>query len=135
MPPSENGRNESAPVAALRAKALVAEDVGHQLGESVGDLLDAEARLAGLERQRVAGKRRRDDGEMLGKQRDQLEELDDRAGPAVRKEERHGVRFPARLVDEVQLDAADPHGELPEAVDACLLRAPVKAGLPIVEQI
>ena len=127
--------DEAAPVAALRAEARVAQDVGHQLGESVGDLLDAEARLAGLERQRVAGKRRRDDAEVLGKQRDQLEELDDRAGPAVRNEQRHGVRSPARLVDEVQLDAADRHAELAKAVDARFLRAPIKVSVPIVDEI
>ena len=32
--------DERAPVAALRAEALVAEHVGHQRGEDVGDLLD-----------------------------------------------------------------------------------------------
>jgi hypothetical protein len=60
-------------------------------------------------------------------------EFDDRARPAVRKQERHGVGSPARLVDEVQLDAADRHAELPEAVDARFLRAPVKVGFPVVD--
>src|SRR6267142_4189881 len=134
MLPSQNGRNETAPIAALRSEALVTEDLGHQLRERIGDVFDAEALLPGLEGERVAGKRRRDDGEVLGKQRDQLEELDDRARPAVRKEERHGVRSPARLVDEVQLDAADRHAELAKAVDARLLRAPIEARLPVVNQ-
>ena len=70
MPTSRSGKSaaeargdERAPVAALRGEAVVAEHVGHQLREAFGDLRPAEARLPRRERQRVAGQRRRDDGE------------------------------------------------------------------------
>ena len=83
--------DERAPVAALRAEALVAEHVGHQLGERLRDLHHAEARLARLEGQRVARQRRRHDRELLGQQRDQLVELEHGARPAVREQQRHGL--------------------------------------------
>src|SRR5712691_11514822 len=111
MLPSQNGRNETAPIAALRAEALVTEDLGHQLRERIGDVFDAEALLPGLEGERVAGKRRRHHGEVLGEERDDRVEFDDRARPAVRKEERHGVRSPARIVDKMKIDAADRQDE------------------------
>ena len=38
---------DAAPVAALHGEALVAERVGHQVGETIRDLLDAEALLPG----------------------------------------------------------------------------------------
>src|SRR5258708_3998408 len=126
--------DERAPVAALRAEALVAEHA-HQLGKALGDLLDAKARLAGAERKRVARKRRCDHREALGEKRNQLEELDDRSGPAVAEEQRRRVLSPARLVDEMQLDAADRNRELAKAVDARFLRAPVEAFLPIGDDL
>src|SRR3977135_1360305 len=114
MLPSQNGRNETAPIAALRSEALVTEDLSHQLRERIGDVFHAEALLPGLEGALVGGKRRRPHGEVRGEERNDRVEFDDRARPAVRKEERHGVRSPARLVDEMQLDAPDRHAELPE---------------------
>src|SRR5690242_6191114 len=79
----------AAPVATLRAEALVAERAGHQVGEAVGDLLDAEAFLPGREGQAVARERGRDDCEGVGRitaersgvgeARDDLEELEYRA--------------------------------------------------------
>ena len=50
-PRPRHGDDVTAPVAALGGEALVAEHVGHQLGEQVGDLADVEARLAGPERE------------------------------------------------------------------------------------
>ena len=89
----------------------------------------------GLKRQRVAGQRRRDDGEVLGEQRDQLVELEHRARPAVREQQRHRVGSPARLVDEMQVDAADRHLELREAVELALPAArQSKPSAPVVEQ-
>src|SRR4051812_42362400 len=106
MTPAEHRADESAPVAALRGETLVPQ-FAHQLDEDLGNLLYAEARLARPERKRVAGQRRRDDRKALCQERDQPPELDDRARPAVREQERDRFRTPARLVDEVQLDAAD----------------------------
>ena len=86
--------DERAPVAALRGEARVAEHVGHQLGEEFGHRDDAEARLARLERERVAGQRGRDDRERVGRDRRRSApgsvssgisswNSHDRAGPAV----------------------------------------------------
>src|SRR2546425_8065499 len=126
--------DERAPVAALHREALVAQ-ARHQLGKTLGDLFDAEARLAGLERERVARQRWRHYGEVLGQERDQFQKLDDRPRPAVREQERHGIYPTARLVDEVQLDAVQRHGELPQAVDARFVRAPVEALLPMSHEL
>ncbi|MCZ7566403.1 MAG: hypothetical protein M5U08_23525 [Burkholderiales bacterium] len=136
--------DERAPVAALRREALVAENLRHQLGQNPGDLLHAEARLPGPERERVAGQRRRDHRERVGRigteprrigeHRDQLEELHDRAGPAVQEQERHRVRSAALLVDEMQVGAGDRNGELAQGVQPRFLRAPVESLVPVFRE-
>ena len=113
--------------------------------EDFRNRLDPEARLPGLERQRVPGERGRDDGKRvariaavarrIGQHRDQLQELDDRARPAVREEERHRRRPLPFLVDEMQLDPAERHLELAEGVEPRLLRPPVEAGAPVVDEL
>ena len=123
--------DERAPVAALHREALVAQ-ARHQLRKTVGDLFDAEAWLSGLEGERVARERWRYDGEMLPQERNDFQELDDRPRPAVREQERRGIYPTARLVDEMQLDAVHRKGELPQAVDARFLRAPVETALPVI---
>ncbi len=70
------------PVAALCTESFVAERC-HQLGEDVGDFDEAEALLAWLQRQRITGERGRDDGEVLGEQRDDFVKLEHRARPAM----------------------------------------------------
>src|SRR5437867_8480174 len=112
--------DERAPVAALHREALVAQ-ARHQLRKTVGDLFDAEPRLSGLERERVARQRWRHDGEALAKERDQLQKFDDRPRPAVREQERRGMYPTARLVDEAQLDAAHRTRALPQAVEGLFL--------------
>jgi hypothetical protein len=47
MSETEHGSHEGAPVAALRAEALVAEHTGHQVGIEIGGVFDAEAPLSG----------------------------------------------------------------------------------------
>src|SRR5262249_54992871 len=59
--------SNAAPIATLHRKALVAEGVRHQLGETIRQLLDAEALLPGPERQAIARQRRRYDGEGVGR--------------------------------------------------------------------
>ncbi len=132
---SHDRGDEAAPVAALHAEALVAEHVRHQLRIDVGDVLNAEPLLPRLERQRVARQRRRDNREMFGEQRDQLVELEHRSGPAVGDQQRHGVGLARRLVDEMQVDAADRHRELPEAVELGFPGAPVEACAPVVGKL
>ena len=68
---------------------------------------------------------------MLAKEGNQLEEFHDGAGPAVREEERRGVGTAVRLVDEMQLDAAQACRELTKAVYARFLGAPVEAIAPV----
>ncbi len=131
---AEHRADRGAPVAALAAVALVAQHVGHQLGEGLGHVFGAEARLARRERQPVARQRGRDHGEILLQQRDQAQELEHRARPAVRQQQRHGVRAPARRVDEVQVDALHARGELREGVQPRLGRAPVEPVAPVVDQ-
>ena len=128
--------DERAPVAALRGEARIAEHAGHQLGEAVGDRLRREARLPRLEREAVAGQRRSDDGEgvgrvaaearRIGEAGDDLEELEHRARPAVREEERKGSRAPALDVEEVQVDPVQRHRELRKGIEPRFLRAPVE---------
>ena len=129
---AQDGGDEAAPVAALHAETLVAEHVRHQLRIDLGNVLDAETLLPGLERQRVAWQRRRNNREMFGEQRDQLVELEHRSGPTVGDQQRRRVRLLARHMEVVQVDAADRHRELPEAVEPGFPGAPVEAYAPII---
>jgi hypothetical protein len=141
----QSGSYEPAPVAALGREAAMAEHVGHQGGEGIRDLGDAEARLAGPEGEAVAGQRRRDHREgvrgiapeagRVGEHRQDLVELPDRAGPAVREQERQRPGTAPLLVDEVQVDAGHLGRELAEAVEPRLVRAPVVAVLPVRDQV
>ena len=125
-------------------EARVAEHVGHERGEGVGDLGRRRSAAGPAEREAVAGQRRRDHRERVGRvaaearrvgqQREDLVELPDRARPAVREQQRHRVRTAALLVDEVQVDAAERHRELSEGVEPRLVRAPVEAVAPVRDQ-
>src|SRR3954453_870330 len=94
----EAGGDERTPVPALRAEPLIAEHPGHQLGQAVRHSLNPEARLAWREGQAAAGQRCRDDREpgrwvrseppWVGQPRDELQELENGTGPAVREVER-----------------------------------------------
>src|SRR5579864_3861295 len=87
------GADERAPIAALSDKALVPEDIAHQLDERLAYVCKAQSCLAGLERQRVARQRRRNDGKRIvgvtaearwvREHRDDLVEFPDGARPAV----------------------------------------------------
>jgi hypothetical protein len=52
----------------------------------------------------------------------------------MRQEERHRVGAFAFLMNEVQVDPAERHLELPEAVEGGFLRAPVEAVAPIGDE-
>ena len=102
----------------------IAQGAVHQLGHAVGDFLDAKARLPGFEGQAIAGKRRRHDGERVRgiaaetrrvrQARDQLEELEDRARPAVQQQQRARGRSLAGDMQEMEVDAAERHLKLRE---------------------
>ncbi len=142
--PGEPRRDEGAPVAALRHEALVAE-ARHQRGKVVGDLLDAEARLAGAEGQPVSGKRGRHHREgilrpaaeagRIGQARDQVEELEHRAGPAVTEEKRTGIRPATRHVQAVDVDLADALDGLRKGVERSFLGAPVEPVAPVGDEV
>jgi hypothetical protein len=122
----------------------MAEHLRHEIGEAVGDPLDAEALLPGRERESVARQGWRDDGERIGRvaaepcrvgqARNDVEELEDRAGPAMGEQQRHRRGPHARHMHEVQLDSRQLRGELREGVQPRLRRAPVEARLPAREQ-
>ena len=52
----------------------------------------------------------------IGERADGLEQLDHRAGPAVRDDQRQGVRMPRAHVDEVNVEAVDLGDELGRAL-------------------
>src|SRR4029450_9053944 len=66
---------------------------------------------------------------------DGLEQLDDRAGPAVRHDQGQGVVVPRLDVDEVDVQAVDVSDELRERVELRLRLAPVVAGRPVADQL
>src|SRR5262249_3262105 len=107
--------DKATPIAALDTKAPVAEHIPHQHREEIGDLLDSEPSLSGLEGKRISGQRRRNDGELLRQQPNQLVEFKHRSRPAVRDEQRQRIGASSRLVDEVQIDAANRHRKLAKA--------------------
>jgi hypothetical protein len=142
---AEARSDRGAPIAALRGETSVAERLVHQLGEAVGDLLNAEARLPRFERQAVAGERRRHDGEgvrgiaakprRVGEARDQLHELEDRAGPAVQQQQRaRGWSFAGHM-QKMQIDAAEGRLVLREAVEPRFLGAPIKDAAPVIDEL
>ena len=138
------GRDHRAGVVAVRAVALVAEPA-HQLGPCAGDARRAPARLAGRPGEADAGERRDHEvervggvgavGAGIGQRADHVEVLDDRHRPAVRRDQRQGIRLWGLDVQEVDLLPVDRGHELRVRVDARLLRAPVVPGAPVVDEL
>ena len=142
---AQPGRDERAPVAALRAEPRVAEDAGHQLRHAVRHRLDRKARLAGRERQAAPRQRRCHHGEgivriaaeacRIGQAWDDVQELEHRARPAVQEQERHGLRPGAGNVQTVQVDPVQRHLELREGIEPRLLRTPVEPLGPVADEL
>src|SRR5262249_60076125 len=70
----------------------------------------------------------------ISQQRDEFQHLGERAGPAVRDDERERLRADAAFVNVMDLQAADIRAEMTEAVERRFLRAPVKYALPVLRQ-
>ena len=131
-------------VAALGHVAGVAE-AAHQLGPGSGDAADVPAGLGRLGGQAVAGQGRQHEVERVlggaavrgrvGKRADDPEQLDDRAGPAVRDDQRQRLRVPRLYVDEVDVHPVDLGLELRQRVQSRLARAPVVLGRPVAGQL
>jgi hypothetical protein len=66
---------------------------------------------------------------------DHVEELQERAGPAVGEDQRERVRFRGPDVDEVDGLAVDLGGEVRKLVELRLVRAPVVAGAPVLGKL
>ena len=132
------------PVAALRTPPLVAKPP-HQLAEQLRHSLRVVAALGRLVGKAVAGNRRCDDVEgvgriaairgRIGERPDDLVELHDRTGPAVSNQEREGVLVGRALVDEVDVQTVDRREELIELVQRRFLGAPVEFITPVDEQL
>lgn len=71
----------------------------------------------------------------VGERADGPEQLDDRARPAVRHDQRQGVLVLRPYVDEVDLDAVDDGRVLRQGVQLRLARAPVVVGRPVAGQL
>lgn len=116
----------------------------HEVSEQLGDPSHAHPRLGGTLGEAVARQRRHDDVERVGRvaaeapwvaeQRDDLEHLQECAGPAV-QQQRRGIGAAAALVHEVQAQPVDLGAELRELVDRPLLLAPVEAVAPVGAQL
>ena len=113
--------DRSAHVAALGDVAGVTEAV-HQLGPGLPDAAGPPAELGWLAGEAVAGDRRQHEVERvlgasavrrrIGERADRLEQLDDRARPAVGHDQRQRVVVLRLDVDEVDLDPVDLGREL-----------------------
>ena len=137
-------RDGGAHVAALGDVARVAEAV-HQLRPRACDAAGLPAELGRLAREAVAGQGRQHQVECVlggaavsgrvGQRADGLEQLDDRAGPAMRHDQRQRVLVPRPDVDEVDLDPVDLGRELRQRVQPRLARAPVVLGRPVAGEL
>ena len=67
----------------------------------------------------------------IDERRDHLLKFDDRAGPAMGDDQRQRRRLLRAHMQEVDVEPVDLGGELIEAVEFCLTRAPVVAVSPI----
>ena len=137
-------RHDGAPVAALRAVAVVAER-GHELGPRARDAPGVPAALGRRARERVPGNRRarrrgtrrpgRRRARRVGERPDHVEELDERARPAVREDERERVGLGRARVEEVHAGAVDLGEEVVELVEARLASAPVVVVAPVGDEL
>ena len=137
-------RDGGAHVAALGDVARVAEAV-HQLRPRAGDAAGLPAELGRLAREAVAGQGRQHQVECVlgaaavrgrvGQRADDLQQLDDRARPAVRHDQRQRVLVRRPHVDEVDVDPVDLGRELRQRVQPRLARAPVVVGRPVAGEL
>ena len=131
-------------VAALGDVAGVAE-AAHQLRPRLRDAAGVPADLGRLGGEAVPGDGRQHEVERVlgasavrgrvGQRADGLEQLDDRAGPAVRHDQRQRVLVPRLHVDEVDVHPVDLGLELRQRVQSRLAPAPVVIGRPVAGEL
>jgi len=130
-------RDEGTHVAALGDVAGVAEAV-HQLRPRACGAAGVPTELGRLAGEAVTGQGRQHQVECVlrgaavsgrvGQRADSLQQLDDRAGPAVCHDQRQRVLMPGPDVDEVDIHPVDLGRELRQCVQSCLAGAPVVLG-------
>jgi hypothetical protein len=138
--PSHRVGDGGAHVAPLGDITGVAEAV-HQLRPGLRDAADVPAELRRLAGEAVARQGRQHEVERVlrlpavsgrvGQRADGLQEFDDRAGPAVRHDQRQRVLMRRLHMDEVDIHPVDLGRELRQRVELRLDLAPVVVGRPV----
>ena len=132
--PRQAARDRAPEVVAVDQEALVVQVPGHELREELrGGVVGARAIEPGI-REAVAGARRDDDVERVRQRRDDVAVLDEARRPAVDQQQRPCVGPPATRPHHMQPDAVHGHAVLGQRVERALLRAPVEAVAPALEQ-
>ena len=139
-------RDERAPVAALRDVLVVSEAL-HQHGPGARDLGGVPAVIGRGRLARIAVARHRRDHQMEGVRClpavrrgiregiDDLQLLEDRAGPSVRDDERQRVFVLRTHVDEVNVEAVDLGHEVGQGLQLRLALAPVVVRRPVAREL
>ena len=138
-------RHPGAPVTTLGGVAPIAQPLGHQTGPEVGDPGNVEAPLRRAVREAIAwhGRNHHVKGvggvaamaSRVGEQRDDLRDFEDGTGPAMGDEQGQRIGSLATLVDQMNPEPINGGAEVGEAVQCCLLGAPVKLVAPVVNQL
>ena len=133
-----------APVPALGAVAFVAQP-RHELVPCQRDPLDVPSGLVRRTGKAVAGDGGNHEVECVGwiaavcsgvgERADDFGEFHDRAWPAVRHDQRYGVRLGRADVHEVHALSLDRRGELRETVQLPLMHAPVVSRAPVLREV
>src|SRR3954447_3983941 len=136
--------DERTPVAPLSDVAVVAEAT-HQLRPRSRHALGPPTGARRFSRESVAGHRRDDHMERVlcaramrsrvGQSIDDLQLLDDRAGPAVVDDERQRVFVLRPSMDEVDVQPVDLGDELRQCIQLRLARAPLVVGHPVPSEL
>jgi len=131
------------PIAAMRAKSLVAKRFGHQLEPQIAEAKEATALVARLGK-RVARQARDDDvkgihriatmGGWIGEERYQFVESEKGIRIAMRQNYRQWRVAAALLVNDMKLHAIGRHQKVVESIEQRLLHAPVEMVAPVVDQ-
>ena len=137
-------RDECTPIAALRDVARVAEAL-HQHSPGARDAGAIPTGGRRLARKTIARYRRDHDmegirratamGGGIGERIDDLQLLDDRAGPAVRDDERQRVGVLRTDVDEMNIQPVDLGDEVRQRAQSRLARTPVVFRSPIAREL
>ena len=70
----------------------------------------------------------------IGERADGIEQLEHRAGPTMRHDQRHGVRMTRAHMNEVDVHAVDRRHELRQGVELGFGLSPVVAGAPMLDE-